>query len=41
MGRTGMEVKDVQLLFVRANEARSVPDLDRLVSQLPGVVSQV
>ena len=37
---TGMEVKDVQLLFVRANEARSVPDLEELVSQLPGVVSQ-
>ena len=37
---TGMEVKDVKLLFVRANEARSVPDLDGLVSQLPGVVSQ-
>ena len=37
---TGMEVKDVQLLFVRANEARSVSDLDGLVSQLPEVVSQ-
>ncbi len=37
---TGMEVKDVQLLFVRANEARSVRDLEELVSQLPGVVSQ-
>ena len=37
---TGMEVKDVKLLFVRANEARSVPDLDRLVSQLPEFVSQ-
>ena len=32
---TGMKVKDVQLLFVRANEARSVPDLNRLTSQLP------
>ena len=37
---TGMEVKDVRLLFVRANEARSVPDLDRLVSDLLDVVSQ-
>ena len=37
---TGMEVKDVQLLFVRANEARSVQDLDRLVMELPRVVSQ-
>ena len=37
---TGMEVKDVQLLFVRANQARSVPDLEGLVSQLPEVVSQ-
>ena len=37
---TGMEVKDVQLLFVRANESRSVPDLGRLVSELPRVVSR-
>ncbi len=36
---TGMEVKDVQLLFVRVNEARSVRDLEELVSQLPEVVS--
>ena len=32
---TGMEVKDVKLLFVRANKARSVRDLDLLISQLP------
>ncbi len=37
---TDMEVKDVQLLFVRTSEARSVPDLDRLVSELPRVVYQ-
>ena len=37
---TGLEVKDVQLLFVRANEARSVRDLDSLVSRLSEVVSQ-
>ena len=36
---TGMEVKDVQLLFVRVNEAHSVPDLNNLVLELPGVVS--
>ena len=38
---TGMEVKDVQLLFVRANEARSVPDLKELVLELPRVVYRV
>ena len=37
---TGMEVKDVQLLFVRLGETRSVPDLDSLVTQLPEVVSR-
>ena len=37
---TDMEVKDVQLLFVRADEARSVPDLDSLITQLPEVVSR-
>ncbi|MCY4652524.1 MAG: PD-(D/E)XK nuclease family protein [Dehalococcoidia bacterium] len=37
---TGMKVKDVQLLFVRANEVLSVPDLDRLLSELPEIVLQ-
>ena len=38
---TGRSVKDVQLLFVRANEARSVPGLRQLIGRMPEVVSYV
>ena len=38
---TGKSVKDVQLLFVRADEARSIPDLRQLVARMPEVVAQL
>ena len=38
---TGRSVKDVHLLFVRANRARTIPGLSQLVRRIPDVVSHV
>ena len=38
---TGRSVEDVKLLFVRADEARSIPDLRQLVDRLPEVVTHL
>ncbi len=38
---TGRSVMDVKLLFVRADEARSIPDLRQLVDRLPEVVTHL
>ena len=38
---TSKRVNDVKLLFVRANEARSVPGLRQLVDRLPEVVTHL
>ena len=38
---TGRSVKDVHLLFVRANSAQTIPGLSQLVRRIPDVVSHV